>query len=314
MVTEEERQPFSVTCVDFRLDFEQIFHAGGTDEFLSAQIGHSRHHRSRATGSVDDQSCLYGIHVTVGTAEPDQVSAVADGIRNQPHQAGDPQNLVIVHNTILKAGGDAIRSDGIVGSVLIANNAIYAQSGNAIRVAGELGAVSVTGNVGTGSLMGITAGFDPGGAIASDFVAATFSGAPPNDVFPAGGSLLVGAASAPKLASDDFNGTLRDGQLDAGAYKFDASGNPGWVIVPGFKADVAEPQGGGGAGAGGESSGGGGPQSGGNGVGAGGADGEDVTGADDGCGCSTKQNPRETWALGLLVLLLIGRSRSRRKN
>jgi MYXO-CTERM domain-containing protein len=236
--------------------------------------------------------------------------AAADGIRNQPHQAGDPQNIEIVHNTVLKAGGDAIRSDGIVGSVLIANNAIYAQSGNAIRVAGDLGAVTVAGNVGTGSLQGISSGFAATGSL-SDFVAASFSGAPPNDVFPASGSMLLGAGDAAHVATDDFNGTPRNGQADAGAYKFDAAGNPGWTIGPGFK-DTPAGQGGGGEGGSGSGPGGSttgsgagatGSGAGSTGSGAGGGDGASDGGEDDGCGCVTAGGPAGTNALSLAALL-----------
>ena len=39
------------------------------------------------------------------------LGAVASGIANQPHQAGTPSNLVIVHNTVLN-DGDALRSSG----------------------------------------------------------------------------------------------------------------------------------------------------------------------------------------------------------
>jgi hypothetical protein len=74
--------------------------------------------------------------------------------------------------------GDAIRSDGIVGSLVIANNAVYAQSGNAIRVAGDLSAVVTAGNLGVGSVVGVSSGFDASGGLA-DFVGASFSGAHP---------------------------------------------------------------------------------------------------------------------------------------
>ncbi len=244
------------------------------------------------------------------------LSANADGIRNQQHQAGDPANIVIAHNTILKAAGDAIRSDGIVGEVTIANNAIYAQGGNAIRVAGELGAVTITGNVGIGTLDGAGGGFDPSGNIATDFLGASFSGAPPNEVFPSVGSLLVGAASAPQLVSDDFNGTPRDGALDAGAYKFDAAGNPGWVLTPGFKSDT--PVGEGGSAEGGASAEGGGQPAGGNGAGnngsgangSGGGAGSDE-GSDDGCSCRVGEHGGS--AAGWLALAAIAAIASRKR-
>ncbi|MFO0555856.1 MAG: right-handed parallel beta-helix repeat-containing protein [Polyangiaceae bacterium] len=242
------------------------------------------------------------------------LSAAADGIRNQPHQAGAPANLTIVHNTVLKAAGDAIRSDGIVGSVTIANNALYAPAGNAIRVGGDLSALTVEANVGVGSLNGLAAGFDASGDLATDFVAASLSGAPPNDVFPKAGSHLVGAAAAAYVPSDDFNGTSRAATLDVGAYVYDDA-NPGWTLGAGFKDTVTNPGTGGagggassgGAGAGGQSSSSGGA----GGAGGSGSDGN-PTGADDGCGCATPgASPRTGGVLfGLLAFgALFGRAR-----
>ncbi len=220
------------------------------------------------------------------------LSAAADGIRNQPHQAGDPNSLSIVHNTILKAGGDAIRSDGIVGTVTIANNAIYAQAGNAIRLSGDTSQVTVIGNVGVGSLSNVSGGFSATGSIASDFVAASFSGAPPNDVFPASGSMLIAAGDLTHVTVTDFNGTPRANVADAGAYKFDAAGNPGWTISAGFKDETGGPGpgggGAGGAGAGGDGNGGGasgGGPAGSGGSAAGGSGGDGASGSEDGCGC-----------------------------
>src|SRR5262249_6196912 len=88
--------------------------------------------------------------------------SAAHGIATQPEQAGTPSNIQIVHNTILHAKNDAIASTGITGSVVIANNAVYAPAGNAIRVGGDLGQVIVKGNVGTGSLSGVSAGLAKG--------------------------------------------------------------------------------------------------------------------------------------------------------
>lgn len=236
------------------------------------------------------------------------IGAAGDGIRNQPHQAGDPANLEITHNTVLAPNGNALRADGIVGSVLIANNALYAQNGDAIRVQGNLGGVSVLGNLGMGSLQGVSGGFSATGSL-TDFVAATFSGGLPNDVFPSAGSPLAGAADAAQLALDDFNGTLRQGQLDVGAYKYDANGNPGWTIAPGFKDAIAGEGGGGAggsAGAGGDSGvGGAGGTAGPSGTGGmdNGADGED----DGGCGCATPGGSSRydgLWLLALAALTL----------
>ena len=82
------------------------------------------------------------------------LGSAADGIAMQPHQAGTPSNLVVVHNTVLMAGGIPIVARAITGSVVIANNAVYAASGTAISVNGATGQTVVSGNVGAGGLIG----------------------------------------------------------------------------------------------------------------------------------------------------------------
>lgn len=153
----------------------------------------------------------------------------------QSHQAGSPSNIQVVHNTVV-ANGDGINVRDVVGSVLIANNAVYAQSGNAIRlISGNTSLVTVAGNVGSGGLSGASSGYVNGNGIAADFVNGHFNGAPPIDLFPKPGSALVGAAAAAHATALDFNGTSRSGSSDVGAYRFNASGNPGWRIIAGFK-------------------------------------------------------------------------------
>ena len=163
------------------------------------------------------------------------LGAAQDGIRNQPHQTGVPSNLVITHNTVLAPVSSAVRSNSIDGSVVIANNALFAQSGDAIRVSGNTAQLTVVANVGTGGLNGVAGGFDASGDIGLDLVAASYSGQLPQDVFPAAASLLVGAASTAYLASDDFNGRLRGGAADVGAYLWQPDGNPGWALAEDFK-------------------------------------------------------------------------------
>ena len=49
------------------------------------------------------------------------------------------------------------------------------------------------------------------------------------------------AEASTHAVTDDFNGTLRAGTNDAGAYAFDPGGNPGWTISPGFKDETPVP-------------------------------------------------------------------------
>ncbi len=153
----------------------------------------------------------------------------------QSHQSGQPSNIQFVNNTVI-ATGDGVNVRNVVGEVLVANNAIYAKSGTAIRlISGNTALVRVHGNVGQGGISGGSSGYAEGNGLSADFVAAHFNGGPPIDVFPKSGSALIGAADPEHLTQIDFNGTARGNKADAGAYLFDAIGNPGWTITEGFK-------------------------------------------------------------------------------
>ena len=57
------------------------------------------------------------------------------------------------------------------------------------------------------------------------------------DFWPAAASPLLGAADATYAPSLDFNGTLRVGPFDVGAYETEGLlSNPGWSIQEGFKS------------------------------------------------------------------------------
>jgi len=152
----------------------------------------------------------------------------------QAHQAGSPGNVQILNNTIINdSAGIQVRN--VVGSVLIANNAVYSQNSNAIQlISGSLNLVTVAGNVGHGGLSGGNTGYTEGKGIGVDFVNGHY-GIPPIDLFPKTGSALIGTASAANMPALDFNGNSRTGTNDVGAYRYSSSGNPGWVIGPGFK-------------------------------------------------------------------------------
>ena len=162
------------------------------------------------------------------------LGSVANGIAMQPHQAGTPSNLIVVHNTVLHADNDAIRASGITGSVVIANNALYAQRGNAIGVAGTLAGVIVAGNRGVGTVSGVSDGFTVS-ALATDVENGSYAGAPPMDLFPRAGSPLVAGGDVTYVTGDDYNGRPRNGVADVGAYAFAPGGNPGPAIGPGIK-------------------------------------------------------------------------------
>lgn len=206
------------------------------------------------------------------------LGSAANGIAMQPHQAGTPANLIVVHNTIVHGTGDAIRASGITGSVVIANNAVYSQNGATVAVSGAMGGVVVTNNVGSSTANGVAQG-----ALAQDFLGANYNNAPPVDVFPTMTGALAGAGSTMYVAADDFNGTPREGVADVGAYKVAAS-NPGWMIQEGFKGMTAAPPG---DGAGG---------------GDGGTTGEPGDTSDPGGCCQTGTDPSGPLMLALVAL------------
>lgn len=159
---------------------------------------------------------------------------IGSGIGLQSHQAGSPSNQVVTHNTVI---GEGISIRNVSGTVIVANNAVYSNGGSAIAlISGNLALVTLAGNVGIGGLSGVTGGFVAGKGIGIDFVAGHYNGAPPIDLFPASNSALVGAGTTAHVAVEDFNGNPRNGIADAGAYRYESSGNPGWALTAGFKA------------------------------------------------------------------------------
>jgi len=238
----------------------------------------------------------------------------ADGIAMQPHQAGSPSNLVVVHNTVLHPTNDAISLRGTTGSVIIANNAVYAQAGSAIFASGgDTSGVTIAGNVGEGGVSGLPGSGFAQGDLSADFVDGHYGGAPPIDVFPAVGSALIEAGDPAHGVEDDFNATPREGTLDVGAYRFDPDGNPGWPIGEGFK-ELPDPGGDdGGTGTDGDGTdgdtGGGtsGDDAGSDGPGSSG-DGASSDGK-GGCGCRSPGRPASTPWWGLVLLAGFRRSR-----
>lgn len=158
----------------------------------------------------------------------------------QSHQNGSPSNQVVVHNTVVVQGG-GINVRDVSGPVVVANNAVYSQAGTAIRlISGNTSLVTVAGNVGEGGISGTSAGYTEGNGIGADFINGHYDGAPPIDLFPAAGSALTGAGAAEHVTGFDFNGTPRSGVADAGAYRFESGGNPGWALAPEFKGSGAQ--------------------------------------------------------------------------
>jgi MYXO-CTERM domain-containing protein len=149
------------------------------------------------------------------------------------------------------------------------------------------------GNAGVGGVSDGSLSILPGD-LDTDFVDASFSGQPPMNLFPEVGGALVAAGSEAHVTVDDFNGTLRDGVADIGAYAFSADGNPGWALEAGFKTSTPgnDP----GTGGSGGSSGTGGSNG-----GLGGGAGAPASGGSSGCAVgSSSDGPAPLWVMALL--------------
>jgi hypothetical protein len=162
------------------------------------------------------------------------LGAAGSAFASNPLQNGSAANLVIVDNTFVMPTGNGIKLNAVSGTVLIADNAIYAPNGRAIDANGTLGGITSIANAGVGVLNGVTSGFSVGGVIANDFRAASFSGVPPQNLLPQG-AFLSGGGNAAMQARDDFDGHPHAVPADIGAYRSNAAGTPGWIIVSGFK-------------------------------------------------------------------------------
>lgn len=223
-------------------------------------------------------------------------------LASQPHQENGPDELTIVHNTLIN-DGDALAVRNPSGPVTVANNALYSM-GRAFFANGDSGRITASGNAGQGSS---SVGTLIGGDIGADFVGASFSGALPQDVRPTGGGVLGGAGDASHVTAIDFDGADRMGVADIGAYLL---GGDGWTIAEGFKPmgeAMPLPDGGPSTTDGGSTARDGGSEP--------GRDGgsSDDGGSDegDGCGCRTPGSGSAPASLVLLGLVVLGLRRRR---
>lgn len=168
---------------------------------------------------------------------------ILGNVAMQPHHGVLPGNILFVHNTVISPT-NAIKLYQVSDQIIIANNALYAPQGFAVRVVnGDFDQVRMSGNAGTGQLSNVSGGFRASADPGRDFINARAPGAPPVDLYPTPGSILIGAADPRYAAAIDFNGTRRSGTPVAGAYHFSPGGNPGWAIAAEPKRLVSRPRG-----------------------------------------------------------------------
>jgi uncharacterized protein (TIGR03382 family) len=160
-----------------------------------------------------------------------------DGIAVQPHQAGLPQNVTIVNNTIVVPTGNAISVRSPSGSVVVGNNALYAVSGAAFFANGTTSTINFRDNVGVGAVSGLSASLLPG-SLGGDFAQANANGTLPSNLKPAPSGALVGSGLLTLTPVLDFDLVMRTA-ADVGAYA--AGGAPKWVLAEGFKVITGAP-------------------------------------------------------------------------
>ncbi len=159
-------------------------------------------------------------------------------------------DLRISHNTVARTDGHAAYLEDWFGrdGLVFANNALSNPTGYGLYWEDEMadpdyGTTVDTGNyISNNVVTGLVEGFDrlvrpnmviPGGGVGD------FEDLDNFDFYPTPTSVLrdLGDPSGEAyLPASDFNGTARDGASpDVGAYEFDGSDNPGWVVQEDFK-------------------------------------------------------------------------------
>ncbi|MEO0424305.1 MAG: right-handed parallel beta-helix repeat-containing protein [Pseudomonadota bacterium] len=157
------------------------------------------------------------------------------GIVGSPNNQGIPDNLVILHNTVVRRGGVGrcmtFRGwQGDAPRIIVANNAVYCPEGEALYVADEpqLGLIASNAIQGTTNL---TAGTFAAGAWADELVA-PFTAA---NAYPRAGASLLGTADVVLSIQRDFNCRARRVPSDVGAYGRIEADNIGWTGADTFK-------------------------------------------------------------------------------
>lgn len=155
------------------------------------------------------------------------------GLASQSHNGVSPNNLEIVHNTIV-GGSPCVYASGWSdkSGMVFANNAVYCASGN-YSFQG-LSGVTVRGNVFEPLPLSVPSSTNAAGR--SELQDLVDHAA--RNVYPTADSALRAVGHPDYVTADDFNGTSRTNGIDAGAYVWTGASNPGWTITPGFKDNV----------------------------------------------------------------------------
>jgi len=160
------------------------------------------------------------------------ILTAGNGINSHSHDGAVPSNLTIVHNTVIGCTDRCLRASDWAGStgIVVVNNVFYNEGGNAIRINDGGSDIEFHHNLVLGAVEGVTSGTLPGNATAQDFV--DVAGL---NVWPTDTSLVINAGDPALGVTVDFNWDPRDTTPDIGAYEWQAGGNPGWDVGPGFR-------------------------------------------------------------------------------
>ncbi|HEU0036832.1 MAG TPA: right-handed parallel beta-helix repeat-containing protein [Kofleriaceae bacterium] len=160
------------------------------------------------------------------------LGSVGNGIHSKASQGLIPDDVEIVHNTVVGAGGACLKTNdwalATTTGQLIANNALYCPAGTAVDLNGGAPAARLSANVGLGASTAAD-GFFAGRSVEEDFddVAAL-------DFYPAAAGPLHGTGDPMYATADDFDGCPREEQIDVGIYDRTVAGRA-WIVAEGFK-------------------------------------------------------------------------------
>lgn len=166
----------------------------------------------------------------------------ANGIHSKPTSPHLPNDVDIINNTVIDAGGVCLRTNNWdqAANQVVANNALYCPNSSAVKVVGNSSSMVWANNAVLGGVEGnsvVTAGT----AVAGTSVAGDFVNGSAIDVYPASGGVLIGAGDATLAPADDFNQTPRTGAAEIGAYAWSAAGNPITIVGDGIKTAPGPP-------------------------------------------------------------------------
>ncbi len=178
-----------------------------------------------------------GIQV-VGDAEVRNnlvMNAAQSGILSKSSQGEIPENLRILHNTVVNGTETCLRGndwdEAGVSDIVVANNVLLCDGGQALRLPNGKGGAVISSN----AVLGDTDDEEGTFPVSPGELGDLGSG----DLYPAVDSALINAGDNEHSVDMDHNCLPRDdGQVDIGAYEWGQKTNPGGPVEAGPKSCV----------------------------------------------------------------------------